>query len=52
MKQAELDTILQEGEGYYLEFKENVNSDLAKEMAAFANSSGGRILIGIDDDNN
>ncbi|MCK5169276.1 MAG: putative DNA binding domain-containing protein [Bacteroidales bacterium] len=52
MTQAELDTILQEGEGYYLEFKESVNSDLAKEMTAFANSSGGRILIGIDDDNN
>ncbi len=52
MKQAELDTILQEGEGYYLEFKESVNSDLAKEMTAFANSSGGRIFIGIDDDNN
>jgi ATP-dependent DNA helicase RecG len=50
MTQAELDTILQEGEGYYLEFKENVNSDLAKELVAFANSSGGRIFIGIDDD--
>ncbi len=49
MTQAELDTILKEGEGYYLEFKENVNSDLAKELVAFANSSGGRILIGIDD---
>jgi len=51
MTKAELETILKEGEGYRLEFKENVNSDLAKEMVAFANSSGGRIFIGVDDNN-
>jgi len=47
----ELNLILQEGEGYNIEFKENVNSDLPKEMTAMANSSGGRILIGINDCN-
>jgi len=46
----ELGLILEEGEGYTLEFKESVNSDLAKEMVAFANASGGRILIGVNDD--
>ena len=47
----DLKFILDEGEGYQLEFKESVNSDLAKEMVAFANASGGRIFIGVDDNN-
>ncbi len=51
MNKNELDLILQEGEGYKLEFKENITSDLAKEMTAFANSSGGRIFIGVYDSN-
>ncbi len=49
MKENELGFILQEGEGFQIEFKENINSDLSKEMVAFANSSGGRIFIGIND---
>jgi ATP-dependent DNA helicase RecG len=48
---AELALILEEGEGYTLEFKQSVNTDLPKEMVAFANASGGRIFIGIDDRN-
>ncbi len=49
MTQHELDTIIQSGEGYKSEFKRNVNSDLSKELVAFANSSGGRIFLGIED---
>lgn len=49
MTKEELDLILQKGEGYKIEFKENVNSDLSKEMIAFANSSGGRVFIGVND---
>lgn len=49
MTQQELNTIIQTGEGYKIEFKRSVNNDLSKEMVAFANSSGGRIFIGIDD---
>jgi len=49
MNQHELDTIIQSLEGYKTEFKRNVNSDLAKELVAFANSSGGRVFIGIED---
>jgi len=49
MTQDELNLILQEGEGYKIEFKENVNSDLSKELVAFANSSGERIFIGVRD---
>lgn len=47
----ELALVLEEGEGYTLEFKQNVNADLAKELVAFANASGGRIFIGVNDDN-
>jgi ATP-dependent DNA helicase RecG len=47
----ELAFILEEGEGYTLEFKQNINEDLPKELVAFANASGGRILIGVNDRN-
>ena len=50
MTQHELDTIIQSGEGYHTEFKRNVNTDLSKELIAFANASGGRIFLGIEDD--
>ncbi len=49
--QEELSLVLEEGEGYTLEFKQNINSDLPKELVAFANASGGRIFIGVNDDN-
>jgi ATP-dependent DNA helicase RecG len=49
--QAELELFLEEGEGYTLEFKQSVNSDLPREMVALANASGGRILIGVNDQN-
>jgi len=38
-----LNLLLEEGEGYNLEFKESFNSDFAKELVAFANATGGRI---------
>ena len=49
MTQHELDTIILSGEGYKTEFKRNVNTDLSKELAAFANSSGGKVFLGIED---
>ncbi len=48
MDKKELDMILKEGEGYKIEFKESIGS-LEKELVAFANSSGGRIFLGITD---
>jgi ATP-dependent DNA helicase RecG len=48
MTKQELELILQEGEGYRIEFKEGL-SNLDREMVAFANSEGGRILVGISD---
>jgi len=50
MNKEELDFILQEGEGHKIEFKENL-SNIDKEMVAFANAEGGRIFVGISDDN-
>ncbi|MEJ1296571.1 MAG: helix-turn-helix domain-containing protein [Candidatus Sedimenticola sp. (ex Thyasira tokunagai)] len=49
--QEALELILEEGEGYTLEFKQSVNTDLSKELVAFANASGGRIFIGVNDQN-
>lgn len=45
----ELEIILKEGEGYKIEFKEGV-SGIDKDLVAFANSSGGRIFLGVTDD--
>ncbi|MCL1895147.1 MAG: helix-turn-helix domain-containing protein [Clostridiales bacterium] len=42
---------MSEGEGYTVEFKRSPDKTLADEVGAFANASGGRIYIGISDDN-
>jgi ATP-dependent DNA helicase RecG len=49
MNKDELQLILEEDEGYRIEFKESMTS-IDKELVAFANSSGGRIFLGITDD--
>lgn len=49
MKKQELDLVLQEGEGQFIEFKESFDKSLAKEIVAFANASGGKIFLGIND---
>jgi ATP-dependent DNA helicase RecG len=48
MRDKEFELILDEGEGYRIEFKENA-TNIDKEMVAFANASGGRIFVGITD---
>ena len=50
MKAADLDILLQEGEGAMLEYKEGLSSSFARELVAFANTAGGRILLGVRDD--
>jgi ATP-dependent DNA helicase RecG len=50
MDKKELQLILQEGEGYRIEFKESLPANIDKDLVAFANSSGGRIFLGITDD--
>ena len=37
------------GEGFTTEFKRSMPSDLGREICAFANATGGVILIGVDD---
>ena len=50
MDEKELNLMLEEGEGFKVEFKESFDSkNLAKEICAFANSEGGRIFIGVND---
>lgn len=50
MNKEELQLVLQEGEGYRIEFKESP-AYIDKELVAFANSAGGRIFLGITDSN-
>ncbi len=49
MTAKELKLIIEEGEGYRIEFKESLNN-IDKEFVAFANASGGRLFLGISDD--
>ncbi|MDR3296320.1 MAG: putative DNA binding domain-containing protein [Clostridiales Family XIII bacterium] len=46
-----LEVLLSEGETYTVEFKKNPDKTLPAEACAFANASGGRIFIGIADNN-
>lgn len=50
----ELNELIQQGEGPVVEFKRSDilshKDELGKLMAAFANTMGGKILIGVDDD--
>ncbi len=44
--------MLEEGEGFHLEFKRKVRSakKIARTLIAFANTKGGTMLFGVDDD--
>lgn len=50
MNQSDLSILLQEGEGSMLEYKETISSGLARELVAFANTAGGKNLLGVRDD--
>lgn len=50
MTTEELEFVIQQGEGYNIEFKRRINKELGKEICAFSNASGGVILLGITDD--
>ena len=49
MTEEELQFVLSEGEGLFVEFKERPDKSLVREIAAFANASGGKIYIGVSD---
>jgi len=52
MDYLDVKNLAQTGEGTYLEFKRTIPSayKIAREIAAFANTKGGTLLIGVDDD--
>jgi predicted HTH transcriptional regulator len=52
MKRRDLLELIDEGENLYCEFKRkfSTHEKIAREMIAFANTKGGYILFGIDDD--
>lgn len=52
MKPKELLSLIENGEGLRVEFKQrfSTHEKMAKEMIAFANTKGGTLIIGVDDD--
>lgn len=52
MTVREAKKIINEGENFHTEFKRKFSTDekIAKEIIAFANSNGGKIFFGVDDD--
>jgi predicted HTH transcriptional regulator len=52
MNYRDIQEMIKEGEGFQLEFKRKVASEekVARTLIAFANTKGGAILFGIDDD--
>lgn len=53
MTWEELLSLLDQGEGQAVEFEKTVptEDDIAREMVAFANADGGKIIYGLDDKN-
>ena len=51
MRRRELKELIEEGENLYCEFKRKFSSHekIAREMIAFANTKGGYLLFGVDD---
>ncbi|MDG6249616.1 RNA-binding domain-containing protein [Methanocalculus sp.] len=49
MDLEELIYLIQSGESEVLEFKESAGKNIHHEIAAFANSDGGKILVGVSD---
>ncbi len=45
----DLNFLISQGEGYNLEFKESFSAGISKEICAFTNSNGGKILLGVTD---
>jgi ATP-dependent DNA helicase RecG len=46
-----LEAIVSEGESFKIEFKASPDKTLPAEVCSFANAAGGRIFIGVSDDN-
>lgn len=44
-----IEEIIEAGEGYHIEFKESLDKSFIEEVCAFANSSGGKVILGVSD---
>ena len=53
MTWEEIMPLLEQGEGISVEFEKNIPSDddIARELVAFSNANGGKIIYGLDDKN-
>ena len=49
MLKYNLDFLLSQPEGQYIEFKRSASVGMAKDIVAFANTGGGTIVIGVND---
>jgi ATP-dependent DNA helicase RecG len=47
MTPEEIKLLLAEGEGLSIEFKEKYTPKIDRDLVAFANTKGGRILLGV-----
>jgi len=54
MTLSEVRTLVRQGENEFIEFKQKANypEKILKEVVAFANTKGGHLLIGVNDDGN
>lgn len=52
MNFRDVNTLIEEGEGFRIEFKRRISSaeKIARTLISFANTKGGTILFGVDDD--
>jgi ATP-dependent DNA helicase RecG len=50
MKQETLQNMVRQGEGERLEFKRSFQNDAIQTIVAFANSEGGSVVVGVDND--
>ena len=49
IRNVEIEEALTEGEGIDVEFTTKYDSDTGKDMCAFANASGGKVILGVSD---
>ena len=49
--QTELEKLIGPGESVNLEFKSSFNNELIETMVAFANTNGGKVVVGINQKN-
>ena len=45
----EIEILIAKGEGIQLEFKQTFNMETIETLVAFANTDGGKVLVGVSD---